>query len=236
MFASRPWALLFLAFTPACGGRVESTSSPVDASFDHASTAPDASTAAPPIDTGLLEAGAPDAPTLDAAPLPPDGGPVLDPSPCLTGGDVFYDVEYDRGVLSYEDRYTSSTATLTASTGMKGSSPVALHFVVTPPDNAPFFQLDVHGIEDDATQTSPLQVGTYGDALDTATIGHPLLSLYIEGVSCGGQVSTFQIASLDVSPLLMTDVTVAFSIRCGALPSVLFGCIHVENLSTPIGG
>jgi hypothetical protein len=216
----------------ACGGRVLDVSPQTDAG----ATVPDASPS-PQIDSSSVADGSSahlEAASTDAA--TPDAASLLDPSPCLIGGNVFYAGQVLAGVPS-----AVTLQSPVADFGVYYHSPGYIEIAASGPasssqDERIDFTGPFRGNDGGGGDYTPLQVGTYGNAGEfigsTLSPGQPGLSLVINTIDCGVAHGTFVITSLDVDPTgtVLHGLTLAFEAQCGPPLEQDFGCVHLENL------
>ncbi|MGH7298020.1 MAG: hypothetical protein ACRELB_23980, partial [Polyangiaceae bacterium] len=156
---------------------------------------------------------------------------LLDPSPCLTGGDVFYGAEVDdNGSESATLRPPS--ASFSANVTLVGQGIVDMQLRAELPDMTTYFWLYMSSPSSDAGIALPFEVGTYTGA---SGLPGPGLSLYFtyNDAACGGP-ATFTISTLSGKVDLASDLTVAFATICDQpVHAYTYGCVHFDKLATP---
>ncbi len=201
----------------ACGGRQQSSAT-VDASASDSESTSDAA------DAPSFDSPSSDGRIFDA------GVPLLDPSPCLVGGDVFY--------LAHSDLATSPSITMTSPSSIFSGNiqPNSVAMGISeqgPPYPGPVYGFQLRSNVDDAGfPVLPFQLGIVYAVADEQPLhpnpGEPVLEVDTSW-GCDESSGSFVVSALSVTPTVAQDVTVAFLYSACNGP-IISGCLHVENM------
>lgn len=226
------WILL-----SACGGQVtqpESAKGSPDAAVLSEDAGP--SDAPSPVDATANLPPRPDASQLDAS-ASNDGSDAddaaadaaalaLDPSPCLTGGNVWY-LDHVNGAAPNPVTLSAAQATFVGSAG-PAPSPATVAANVSLPGQPAEYNFEIAGAQSASGLAGPLQLGITLGATNDPSTGSP--TLIVNG-GCGEPTTgAFDVTALAVTSSTIEEMTVAFEFNCNQGPAPIFrGCIHLEN-------
>lgn len=232
-------AASLVAVLAGCGGRIAGAPSQADAGSADAGSAIEDSTA-PLFDAfpaGFDASGPaanPDAGSdTGTAPLAADAGSLLNPTPCLIGGDVFYLGQIIDGARSDVATLQPSAAAFSVSGEATGPALSSLTVEAELPSGYSY-SLEMTGTLGANGMDAPLEVGTYDGAGNGLVPGRGALMLAVDSDVCAAPLGRFTIESLVGTPDgELVTMTVAFATECTEPSWLYFGCVHVENLPVP---